>query len=396
MRGWFFAVLAAYVMLPACGSDKSPFAKGTGRGGSSAAEGGRLGSGGFTELPAGRGGKTGSGGRVSQEPPGENVLSVLHGVVDAPRIAVCFAKGQTLDAPALGEPRPSGGLAYGASLVLHEIAGIDWTKDVLSTWVIAGDLSLIEGLDCQQAIALAKREMESATDASEPNEAGGAGGAAGASGGGAGGEGGTFSAEPPRLRAARLPFVPAGTLAVGRSSLLVADGCIGGFAYQSRRGESACGAGYSKTNSTLSAALVQLSRRSTPFRLGLQVVHASEATAAVGVSSAPPDGSTSFVVIAGSVERGSVAPPTPELSYDTDTYGVNRDFRVEVSQNGTSLFAEPWSDILSRAGLTALKDGSSYALVLLGPRFGASLTRNQLWNPSRIVLVTADPDAPAP
>ncbi|HET9934607.1 MAG TPA: hypothetical protein VFQ35_28075 [Polyangiaceae bacterium] len=391
-------VLVTLLLVAACGSEKSPFAKGNGASGGRSGQGGAVGSGGFTQLPSTRGGTTGSGGRVPDEPPGENVLTLLHGIVDAPAISICFAKGQTLDAPPLGMPQPPGGLSYGSSLVLRSIDGIDWAKDTLSTWIIAGDLSLVEGLDCEQAVTLAKSEMAMASEAPEPSAEGGAGGAGGAAGApGAGGEGGGFTAEPPRLRAARLPFVPAGTLSVGRSSLMVAEGCIGGPAYQSRLGENACGAGYSKTSATLSAVLVQMSRRSMPFRLGLQAVHASQANGAVGVTSAPIDGGASFVVVANSVELGGIAPRTLELNYDVSSWGVNTpDWQLEVSQNSTVLFAEPWSTVLARAGVSLLANGSAYALVFVGPGVGVPLGRNQLWNPPRIVLVPTDPTPEEP
>lgn len=396
MRARLWKFFAASLILSACGSERSPFAKDNGpSGGRSGAQGGSVGSGGFTELPSTRGGATGTGGRVADEPPGENVLTFLHGIVDAPAISVCFAKGQSLDAPPLGVPQPEGGLAYGSSMVLRAIDGIDWAKDTLSTWVIAGDLALIEGLDCDQAVALAKSEMASASDDAEPNAAGGAGGAGGAAG--AGGEGGGVAAEPPRLRAARLPFVPAGSLSVGRSSLMVADGCIGGPAYQSRLGENACGPGYSKASSTLSAELVPMSRRSMPFRLGLQAVHASQATGAVGVTSAPSEGGQSFIVVANSIELGGIAPRTLELNYDASSWGVNtQNWQVEISQSSTVLFAEPWSEILTSAGVSLLANGSSYALVFVGPGVGVPLGRNQLWNPPRIVLVPTNPVAADP
>ncbi len=399
MRGWLSKVFAATLILSACGSERSPFAKGNGSsGGRSGGQGGAVGSGGFTQLPSTRGGMTGSGGRTPDEPPGESVLTFVHGVVDAKAISLCFAKGQTLDAPPLGTPQPPGGLSYGSSMVLRSIDGIDWAKDTLSTWVIAGDLSLIEGLDCDAAVALAKREMEAASEGAEAAGAAGAGGAGGAGGvAGSGGEGGGFAAEPPRLRAARLPFVPPGTLSVGRSSLMVADGCIGGAAYQSRLGENACGPGYSRASSTLSAVLVQMSRRSMPFRLGLQAVHASQATEAVAVTSSPNVGGQSFIVLANSLELGSIAPRTLELNYDASSWGVNTDdWQVQISQNSSVLFSEAWSEILADAQLSLLANGTAYALVFVGPGVGVPLGRNQLWNPPRLVLLPTNPVAPDP
>jgi len=398
---------------PACGSDHGALAKGSnggqaGRGG----QGGSPASGGFTQI-TNSGGATGSGGRLPDEPPGENVLTLVHGIVDAGPVLLCFAKGSGSQAVVLGAPEPPAGLAYGASWVVRSIEGVDFTNDSLSTWIITGDLSAVAGLDCEQALALAHAEPAQAAHAEfGAGEAGGAGGAPSAGGAAAGaggttsagagneggdddpasaGEGGGPAITPPVLRAARLPTIPAGTLAVGRSTLFVADGCVGGAAFTSRLAENACGAGYSATAPTLGGVLVQMSRRSTFTRVGLQVVHASLASGPVNVTAATPAGDQSPLFIASNVQLGAILPRFPDLSQSASSYGVTSNWQVELYQGGSRVLAEPWQDLMTRAGLSEIPDGKTFALVVLGPGLGLPLSRPLLWNPSRIALVPTDP-----
>ena len=55
------------------------------------------------------------------------------------------------------------------------------------------------------------------------------------------------------------------------------------------------------------------------------------------------------------------------------------------------MLAEPWQDLMTRAGLSEIPDGKTFALVVLGPGLGLPLSRPLLWNPSRIALVPTDP-----
>ena len=172
MRAWLFGVLGLVLAAPACASDHSGLAKGS-HGGSAGrvnAEGGTpIGSGGALTMP-GQGGTTGSGGRLPDESPGENVLTFVHGVVDAGPLLICFGNGAGSDATPVGVPEPSDGLAYGASWVVRTVDGVDWQRDDLSTWIITGELSSLAGLDCAEALAHARAVAE------PESSAGGAGG----------------------------------------------------------------------------------------------------------------------------------------------------------------------------------------------------------------------------
>src|SRR6478735_2401336 len=151
------AVLAVCVGVGGCTSDHDALARqpnkaGSGGGGVGGV-GGAGGSGSGGDLPS-------QGGRVNPdvEAPGDNVLTIVNGIVDAPSVRLCFASvgddGETSELR--GEPLPE--LAYVASTVLTELDGFSFASDVLQPWVIAGDLSLVEKLDCRAAVDLAVSE----------------------------------------------------------------------------------------------------------------------------------------------------------------------------------------------------------------------------------------------
>jgi hypothetical protein len=340
---------------------------------------------------------TGTGGRAPDEAPGENVLTFMHGIVDAERVLVCFVAGRGADARVLAEP-PSQ-LGYGESLVRRSLEGASFATDDIEPVVIAGELELVADLDCEAALKLAHAEQDATP--TEPEGAGGSGGAgaAGASNtdppaagaGGEGGEGGNGPPlpKPPRLRVGELPIVPRGSLNAGRSYLLVGNGCIGGPAFSDKHDKEACGSAYSPTSPTLSAVLVALSRRTEIGKLGLQTANASVATGAVDLTASRLL-STDFQPIVADVELGAIVPVISQLSVTSEGYGANSPFwEVEAQNNGTSLFAERWSEITARGGLESLEDGLSYTLVVLGP--DASSERTGFWNPRALSVVKNDP-----
>jgi hypothetical protein len=428
VRRWLFGLLVLVLGGSACGEDRpslssAPVGGGGGSGGL-ATSGGQ---GGFRTISGGsNSASSGTGGRPPDEVLGETVLTFLHGIVDAERVRVCFVKGRGKDAVALGSPVPEDGLAFGESLVVRTIEGLDFATDEFEPVVISGELERIAGLDCTAALAEASAVQAEAEGAAARQDldaggaagaagvvvSGGAGGAssidatsggassgaAGASGdeagnGGAGGAGGAPSLplpEPPALRVGALPILPARTLA-GRSYLYVADGCIGGPAFATRWGEQVCGAGYGALTPTLGAVFVAMSRQRSLYALSLQAVGASLATDSVDVVSAPIIPVSDVPpVIASLVHPGSITPRFPRQDLSTEAYGANsKSWQVEVMLDGQSVFAEYWDTLRSRAGVTMLEDAQTYALVLIGPRMNVSQTG--FWNPRRIVLLSADP-----
>jgi hypothetical protein len=363
--------------------------------GSSAGAGGALAvAGAPTIIGGGSDGAAASGGHADDEPPGTSVLTIVNGVVDAPSVVLCLAK---LDASGgttpFGKPLTKTPFAYGQNLVLSDVAGAKLDTDTLEPLLIAGELDLVSGLSCEDAVARAQDEEVSAIDentrASEAAQAG-AGGASDASS--EGGEGGVPSYEVrSRLRLGNLPAIPAGTLSAGRSILFVATGCIGGSSYDAAKSDEYCGVGYTEQQPTLSAVLVSLSRRVQSGETGMQFVHASFATPQVDVSSHPPFPSTdSGILIATSVIEGQASPHSALLTHSALEYGSASSYTVQISAQGAPVTGESWVDVLARGGVKALEDGSTYALVLLGPRVDHALS-TPLWNPSALTVIPVDP-----
>jgi len=381
----------------------------TGHGASNA--GGASGvAGGHGPLAGSAGQTAGSGGHADDEPPGTSVLTIVNGVVDAPRVALCFARVDAdAESSVFGDPLSLAPLGYAQSLVLHEVPGADLAQDTLQPFVIAGELELIAGLSCPAAVERARlEELPTLAAATEPalggvggDGAGGAGGAGGESASGAAGEAAAGAAGAggvapvavrSRLRVRGLPAIAAGTLNSGRSLLLVANGCMAGATYDGPNAELYCGAGYSERTPTLSAVLVSLSRQTAFDRVGMQVVHASLATGPIDVRShAPFPVQDPGLSLAGRVVAGQVAPRPASVSNNVFDYGSARQYSLDVSASSGVLFSEGWLAVLARGGLTELSNSSTYALVLSGPR-GDRKGVPELWNPPVLTAIAASPE----
>src|SRR6188768_2438221 len=233
--------------------------------------GGSAGSAGFGTGAFGNTGNQASQGGTPNpdyEAKGDDLLTIVNGVVDAPSVRLCFARlgedGQTQDF--VGSPLPE--LAYAASTVLTEIDGLSFVDDAIQPWVISGQLSRLKNLDCAAAVALAQSEEAKVTPTEVAAVVLGAGGQGGAGSGGAAGDGGAApdgaageaavggapAAEPlefPTLRARPVAALPAGTVNIGRSILLVLTGCSGGAAYTDHIEKSVCGPSYTPATPTL-------------------------------------------------------------------------------------------------------------------------------------------------
>ncbi|HEY3253759.1 MAG TPA: hypothetical protein VGJ91_07420 [Polyangiaceae bacterium] len=374
---------------------------GGGAGGSSASAGAPSHLGGFGGEAAN------GGGHADDEPPGESVLTIVNGVVDAPSVALCLAKvDPDGNVTPLGSPLTDAPLEYGQSLVLRDVDGVDFATDGLEPIVIAGDLDLIAGLDCEAAIERARAEEALSNGEGEGGAAGDGsglsvpvandGGSAGQGGsvGDNAGSGGTSGAPPARRSALRmrgLPAIAAGTLNAGRSLVFVANGCLGGATYSGAAAEQYCGAGYTPREPTVSAILVSLSRQVSPDHVALQVVHASLANADVEVRSRPLIPPTDIGVAIGSVSTGQVAPRPASIQNTLSDLGLKKKYVVAVEAQGDKLFSQSWSSVLDRGGLSELKNGEGYALVLNGPR-GDLLSVPDLWNAATVTAIAVNPE----
>ena len=394
IESFAFGVLCVSVALAsACGRDHSGLAeKPSARGGAagSAGLGGTGGSAGRGRGGTGAAGMAtgGVGGRIV-EPPGRSVTTFFHGIVDAERVAFCFAGHGDGDPEIVGDPIPPDGLAFAQSIALESIPRIDLEAEAVLPYVIAGELDLIADMNCDEAVETARNEM-AAVNALSLGAGGesGAGGAAGASGGGGAPEPPT----PPRLRVSTLPEIPAGALAEGYSSLYVAVGCLGGPAFAHAVAEDACGDGYTPDTPTRSAMLVSLSRRTAFDKLALQALNASLASPALTVSSAPPDTAVQATVpVVYDLGRGSLSPREPSTQFSITDWGVaSPGWKAQASSAGTVLFSELWPDVLERAGIDAFQAGRGYTLVVVGPR--GNFGPNGFWNRAAIGVVDNDPE----
>jgi len=377
-RSLLLLLLSAVGVFGACTTDHDSLAKKP----PPAAAGGSGGSGGVNTGNTGNFGNQAQGGRVNPdvEPAGDNVLTIVNGVVDAPSIQLCFARlAEGSDMPALvGSPQPE--LAYAGSRVLTELPGLSLADDVIQPWVIAGDLARIADMTCEQAVAKAQ-EAEAQVTPDEDVTDMSAGGSSD----------GPWAALPkPKLRARPVAALPAGTVNVGRSILLVLTGCLGGPGYGDRVETAVCGDDYSPAFPTLQPLVVKLSRSLSFDKVGLQALHASLPTSAVDVRAAG-DRDAIALVFASTLGFGAIEPrpadtrfTAVELGVTAENYGLQA-----VSQRGDILLEEAWPDIMAASGIDAIKPARTYTAVLLGP--APLLAKKGWWNASAFSLVDNDP-----
>jgi hypothetical protein len=350
---------------------------------------GRGGGGGASESGAGAGGSLGdaNAGDASEaeagggdamapdvrEPAGSDRLTLLHGVVDAPRLAFCLIRQSASGPPEpLEPPMPASGLEYATSLVVGMNARIDLMTDALRFIAVAGDATDLAASSCAEALALSDAGP---VDASASSDA-------------------AASDAAPRtaLRARSLPSLPAATLTNGRSFLLVATGCLGAPAHDSQTREAICGAGYTTARPTLGMVLAPMSRLTSNGRLGLQALHASRATDSVSAVSLPPPGSSApALFVASDVVYGQMAPRFANVQYGLVAYGVPlEDSQIDIRRKavGGNLSVR-WGDALARGGVTTVDEGKSYTMVFVGPQMGATAD----WaNPPTVTVVASDPN----
>ncbi|HVY26932.1 MAG TPA: hypothetical protein VHB79_10280 [Polyangiaceae bacterium] len=348
--------------------------------------GGAGGSSGFGFGGFGNTGDQPQGGRNNpdMEPAGDNVLTIVNGAIDASSVALCFARvsegGETVEL--VGSPLPE--LPYAASTVLTAIDGLSLIDDEIQPFVIAGDLSRIKKLDCAGAVDLAQTLEAEVTPTDVPAAEGT---------GGAGGEGGAGPApmlEKPVLRARALAALPAGTVNIGRSILMVLTGCLGGAYYSDKLQTSACGGDYAPDAPNIAPIAMTLSRDVRFDKVGLQGVHASPATGRVDLRVTGDRGATSLV-FAPNLDFGTIGPRPAdtrfspiELGADNPTYGLQA-----LDENANVMSQEAWSDIYEGSGITTLVAAHTYTAILLGP--DPLLVKKGWWNESVFALVQNDP-----
>jgi hypothetical protein len=443
-------LLGALALVAGCETDHGALARRPNQ--NEAGEGGVAGSLGGTHSGTGGSSATaGAGGTKVVEPPGRAVVTFLHGIVDAERVLFCFAQGGEQGPSLEGDPLPAGGLDYGASLAFETLPNLSVTEAV-RVFAIAGELERVEGENCEDAVETARAEMRAAGDersflnlagaggvsggeggaagdtagaagdtggapsgvAGALGEAGTSGGDAGAAGAGAGGDGagagaggnaGSSSAgeagsgglggapvspDPPRLRVAELPSLPAGAIVEGYSLLYAANGCIGGPAFSHALEVQACGVGYSPENPTLGAELVTLSRKAHFLNLSLQAFHSSRALGGLDLRTRPAASSSEFAqTIASGLTLGSLLPRAPRSDLRSEQYGISDGGGLEFFLKGVSAWVGSWTGVTRRSGITPV-NGRVYTLVVIGPAVAEA--PDGFWNRPTVTLVDNDPE----
>jgi len=187
-----------------------------------------------------------------------------------------------------------------------------------------------------------------------------------------------------------LAALPAGTVNIGRSILLVLTGCMGGAAYTDHVETSACGAGYTPDTPTLEPVVVKLSRMLGFDKVGLQAVHASQATGSLDVRASGDEGAVSLV-FASSIGFGSIEPRPADTRFSPFDLGVEKsNYGLQaVDDKGGVAFQEAWSDILLASGLATPVVARTYTAIFLGP--DPLLIKEGWWNKSAFTLVDNDP-----
>lgn len=375
------ALLAASLLLGAgngCTTNHDALAKQP-KAGSQSGGGGSsgFGSGGF-----GNTGNVSQGGRINPdvEPAGDDVLTIVNGVVDAPSVRLCFSGVADTGEPAelVGSPLPE--LAYAASVVLTELEGFSFADDAIVPWLISGDFSRLDGLDCARAVSLAQAEEAKVT----PVEGDGAAGE------GAGGAAAQPELEEPVLRARALGAIPPGTVNIGRSILMVLSGCMGGAAYRDDIDTAVCGEGYTPSTPTLQPVVVKLSRDIGFDKVGLQAVHASLAVAGTIDVRASGDGGIISLTFASSVGFGGIEPRPADVRFSPTELGLaQNDFGLQAVDDSGVILQQAWSDIRQASGLEDIVAARAYTAILVGP--DPLLLKEGWWNAPAFALVDNDP-----
>jgi hypothetical protein len=404
---WLAAV--APLTLSACLQDHNVLAEQPGVGGAGGVPGvTKHSSGGAPSVVDAGGG----GGTPPAAPDGPRTLTVVHGVIDSPWIALCFTRvSGGVESPAVGNPLPASGLEYGHSAVFDSLPGIDFNADGVRAYlVLARGPSAAAGLDCAAVVAQADapplpppprqgadgsviesdaraqdaaslRDATTRVDASVFRDAARDGSPEGAA------PAVDAMAEIPPVRAVSLPVIPEGQLSVERSYLLVPSGCVGGPGVTDPSERSVCGEFYSPDTPTLVPLLVALSRAGKPNRVALGFLDAAPAFSGCDVRLTPPLHGDA-ISVAQNVAFGALRPRPPTTASSVADIGAtasSASIQIYPGGSGTAAYNAPWLKTMNAGDLITLQDGEAYTLIFVGPYPGFSAQR--WWNDPLVTVV---------
>jgi hypothetical protein len=421
VRGFVGAALLLACTVPACTTNHDGLAAQIdpgGAGGTKAAGSGGVGTGGgYVVPPDGQAPSSGGAPTAVDGGPTDNgpkTLTFLHGVVDSPWVAFCFASTGANGAPVFaGAPVPSGGLDYGHSFAVSAIGGVPvGTADLRPYLVAAASSSVVGAASCAALVANGSHVTASAVRHAELADASFTGpldattsldASSDAASDAAKLDGGHEDAATnsdagpvpiPDVRITALPLVPTAAFAASRSYLLALGGCIGGPGVSDPSQQSVCGEGYAPDNPSLTEIVVELSRVTRSGHVGVSLLGASPAlrfSTLVLVPASPGDA----IAVAENVGTGALRPVSP------DTANVASDFttgaptaQIQLSTEGSAdvIYGKPWAPTLVAGGLTGLENGRNYTLVVVGPYPGFAARR--WWNDPLVTIVANEAAVP--
>ncbi len=361
MRSAAWASLVVFILVAGCQGTNNDVlvAKDASTGG---AGGSSTGGSGGAVMDGGEDGDSGSGGSQLTDAAadssfvadGPSVFTFLHGIPNARALRVCFeAQTETGYAPTSHPPLPEDalGLPFGRALSQTTLPGVDLEAQAVRPAVYGGALELIDGKQCDQIV------------------------------------------EPPQgVQRATLPAIPAGTLARGRSVLIVAVGCLGGLPYEQEVVEFVCGSGFVPDEGN--AGLLVASMERTPLKqgMGTQVFAASLGSGLLSVDHVAASTAETRTIVR-DLAAGKIAPRPPSKELSLQSLGTSPGdnlLRVYVDNSPDPSVVTLLSDALGRGGLSVdgLQDGSNYTIVLVGPRPGLE---GDWFKPHDVVMIPSAP-----
>lgn len=284
---------------------------------------------------------------------GPSVFTFFHGIPNARAVRVCFEvqEGGAL-VPQAVRPVPDNalGLLYGSAFSGEGLDGVDLETHDVRPVVFAGALEKIAEDACDE-----------------------------------------LDSPPEGVARVALEVIPAGSLARGRSVLMVASGCVAG-PVDDPNATAVCGPDFTPSKGNASLLIASMERTSPPGALGFQVFAGSRATAAMGLvhTTAFPSMSN---LLASNLSPGKIAPRPPSTVLSVANLGTSPEENLLQVHGDNMLVASAVSlltDALARGGLSldALQDGKNYTVVVAGP---SPALEGSWYKPMVITVISSDP-----
>lgn len=284
---------------------------------------------------------------------GPSAFTFFHGIPNARAVRVCFEvqEGSSLvPLPVAPVPDNALGLLYGSAFSGEGLDGVDLETQDVRPVVLSGALEKIAESTCDEL-------------------------------------------DPPPEGVARvaLEVIPAGSLARGRSVLMVASGCVAG-PVDDPNAPVVCGADFTPSKGNASLLIASMDRTYPSGALGFQVFAGSRATAAMGLDHVTAFPSMSNL-LASNLSPGKIAPRPPSTVLSVANLGTTPEQNLLQAYGENALTPSAvtlLTDALARGGLSldSLQDGKNYTVVVAGP----SPTLEGSWyKPMVITVIPSDP-----